>query len=587
MRVLGLVPARGGSKGFPGKNLALLAGRPLVAWAHRALAGLRARHPELVLHLSTDSAEIAAAWPEADRPRRLRPAELARDDSSTMVVVEHELAAMAAEGRPCAAVLLLQPTSPLVATDDLERLWQAFAAGASAVIGVTPAAHPAQWSLLRGVDGLLTAALPEAATARRQDQRPTVLPMGVYLASTEFLKEHHQFLVPGLTRGVVVPTSHAVDIDTARDLELARELTLSDHGERVFQLGRRQVGGGAPCLVIAEAGVNHNGDPALALELVRAAAEAGADAVKFQTFRAADLVTEQARKAAYQAANTGADGSQLEMLRQLELPEADLHRLKDEAERLGLVFLSSPFDDASADLLAGLGVEGFKLGSGEITNLPFLARLAGLGRPLIISTGMATLDEVEDAAATVRAHGDPPVAWLHCVSSYPAPVAESNLRAMDSLRLALGGPVGMSDHSDGWTVALAAVARGAQVIEKHLTLDRSMPGPDHAASLEPDAFARMVIQIREVESALGDGVKAPADCERDTAAVARRSLVAARDLAAGTVLTARDLAAKRPAGGISPACIDQVAGRLLAKPLAADELLTWEHLAGPSGGAKP
>lgn len=334
----------------------------------------------------------------------------------------------------------------------------------------------------------------------------------------------------------------------------------------------------APVFVIAEAGVNHNGDPALALELVRAAAAAGADAVKFQTFRAADLVTATARKAAYQAANTGTDSGQREMLQKLELPDADLRRLKDEAERLGLVFLSSPFDDESADLLAGLGVEGFKVGSGELTNLPFLARLARFGRPLIVSTGMANLDEVEDAAATVRAHGDPPVAWLHCVSSYPAPVAVSDLRAMDSLRLAVGSPVGMSDHSDGWTVALAAVARGAQVIEKHLTLDRSMPGPDHAASLEPEAFARMVIQIREVEAALGDGVKAPTACELDTAAVARRSLVAARDLATGTVLAARDLAAKRPGTGIPPSALGLVVGRTLARPLAADELVTWEHL---------
>lgn len=577
MRVLGLVTARGGSKGFPGKNLATIAGRPLVAWSHRALAALRERHPELVLHLSTDSPAIAAAWPEADRPSRLRPPELARDDTGSMAVVDHELAQMAADGRPCDAVLLLQPTSPLATVDDLEAMWMRFAAGAASVIGVAEIAHPVQWAFYRHDDGILDPVLAFRET-RRQDFRSAFLPVGFYLARTDFLREHRAFSVAGLTSSVVVTAASAVDIDHPVDLDLAVALLRRTSGERPFTLGTRTVGDGAPCFVIAEAGVNHDGDATQALALVRAAAEAGADAVKFQTFRADALVAAGARTAAYQQASTG-DTDQAAMLRRLELPVDALRACRAEAERLGIVFLSTPFDEASADLLADLGVPGFKLGSGELTNLPLLAHIARLGRPLIVSTGMATLDEVEDAARTIRLHGDPTVAWLHCVSSYPTPAGEANLRAMDSLRLALGGPVGWSDHTIGVETALAAVARGAQVIEKHLTLDRTLAGPDHAVSLEPEDLARLIAQIRIVESALGDGIKRPAPCERDTAEVARRSLVAARDLPAGQVLTAADLAMKRPGTGMPPAARERLIGRRLAKPLCRDALITWDDLA--------
>ncbi len=270
------------------------------------------------------------------------------------------------------------------------------------------------------------------------------------------------------------------------------------------------------------------------------------------------------------------------MLRALELAEPALASLKAHAERRGLVFFSSPFDLESAELLRGLGVGALKLGSGELTNHPLLASLAALGLPLLISTGMATLDECEDAARVVRAHSDParptPLLWFHCVSAYPAPSAASNLRAMDSLRAALGAPVGMSDHSMGDAVALAAVARGAVAIEKHLTLSRAMEGPDHAASLEPDQFAEMIRRIRLVEAALGDGVKQPSSCELDTMHAARRSLVAARDLPAGHTIGSDDLVAKRPGNGISPSELNAMIGRVLTRPIGADELLTLAHL---------
>jgi N,N'-diacetyllegionaminate synthase len=346
---------------------------------------------------------------------------------------------------------------------------------------------------------------------------------------------------------------------------------------RTIPVGDHQIGG-ARCFVIAEAGVNHNGDLGLAGRLVDAAADAGADAVKFQTFRTAALVSAAAPKARYQVETTGGGESQQAMLARLELSAAAHAALKAHAARRSLVFFSTPFDEASADLLEGLGVALFKVPSGEVTNLPLLRHVAAKGRPVLLSTGMCTLDEVAVAVATVRAAGDPPLAILHCVSAYPAPAEDTNLKAMDTLRERFGCPVGLSDHSLGIEIALAAVARGAALLEKHLTLDRTLPGPDHRASLEPADFAALVRGVRAVESALGDGVKRPMPSELDTRAVARRSLVAARALPAGHRIRPGDIAIKRPGTGISPAELDRVVGRTLTRDVAADDLLDWTTL---------
>jgi N-acetylneuraminate synthase/N,N'-diacetyllegionaminate synthase len=341
-----------------------------------------------------------------------------------------------------------------------------------------------------------------------------------------------------------------------------------------FAIAGRPLGPGHPCYLIAEAGVNHNGDLDLALRLVDLAAEAGADAVKFQTFRAAELATAEAPKAAYQAERTGAGESQRAMLERLEL-SPDAHRaLIARATERGIRFLSTPFERESADLLERLDLPAFKLPSGELTNLPFLAHVARKGRPLILSTGMATLGEVEAALLAIRAAGDPPVAVLHCVSAYPAPAAQANLRAMETLAKAFGGIVGYSDHTEGLEVPLAAVAMGASIVEKHFTLDRSLPGPDHAASLEPEQLKALVRGIRIVESAFGDGRKAPTELERETARVARKSLAAALDLPAGTVLEAHHLSAKRPGTGLSPALESLLLGRTLRHAIPRDALLS-------------
>jgi N-acetylneuraminate synthase/N,N'-diacetyllegionaminate synthase len=341
----------------------------------------------------------------------------------------------------------------------------------------------------------------------------------------------------------------------------------------VIDLAGRAVGEGAPCLVVAEAGVNHNGDVELAERLVDAAAAACADAVKFQSFRAEAVASAGAPKAAYQRAATGEEESQQEMLRALELSAETHRRLQRRAQEHGLLFLSTPFDAASADLLEELGVPAFKVASPDLTNLPFLEYLAAKGRPLIVSTGMAELSEVEAALAALARVGATDVVLLQCVSSYPAPAAEQNLRTIPALAARFGVPVGFSDHTTGGAAALAAVALGACLLEKHFTLDRTLPGPDHAASLEPAELAGLVRDVREVEAALGDGVKRPTPAERENRELVRRSLAAAVDLPAGTLLERSMLTALRPGTGIAPSRIDEVVGRRLRRSVAGGELL--------------
>ena len=347
---------------------------------------------------------------------------------------------------------------------------------------------------------------------------------------------------------------------------------------RDFVLAGRAIEPGRPVFVIAEAGVNHNGDAAMARALIDAAADSGADAVKFQTFRTSALTSRTAPKAAYQIEATGAGESQSEMLMRLELSTETLRALQAHAAARGIVFFSTPFDEASADTLAALGVPMFKIPSGEITNLPLLRHIAAKGKPIILSTGMSTLDEVEQALAAIGDLADVSVAILHCVSAYPAPVGEVNLRAMDALRDRFGRPVGLSDHTLGLEIALAAVARGAAIVEKHLTLDKNLPGPDHRASLEPAEMAALVRGIRNVEAALGDGVKRPMPSELDTRRVARKSLVAARALRAGEELVKDAVAVKRPGTGISPAELERALGRRVRRDLAADDVIDWTAL---------
>ena len=328
-------------------------------------------------------------------------------------------------------------------------------------------------------------------------------------------------------------------------------------------------------LIIAEAGVNHNGDLELARRLIDAAAKAGVDLVKFQTFNANRQVTRTANKADYQSHTTDSKESQHEMLRRLELT-ADMHNeLIAHCAARNIGFFSTGFDVESVDLLVSLGQDRFKIPSGEITNLPYLRHIGQLGKDVILSTGMATIGEIEAAIDVLEQAGTPRanITVLHCTTEYPTPMAEVNLRAMQSIHTTFGVAVGYSDHTPGIEVAIAAVAMGASVIEKHFTLDRSLPGPDHKASLEPAELKAMVVAIRNIEVALGDGIKRLTPSEARNKPVVRKSLVANQAIKVGEVFSAQNITTKRPGTGISPMYWDEVMGQVAQKNYKEDDLI--------------
>ena len=342
------------------------------------------------------------------------------------------------------------------------------------------------------------------------------------------------------------------------------------------EISGRRVGPGEPCFIIGEAGVNHNGSVELARKLVEVAAESGTDAVKFQSFKSDKLVTATAPKAAYQAEQSNQDESQFEMLRKLELSVDAQRELQELCRQRQILFLSTPFEEESADFLDQLGIGAFKIPSGEVTNLPFLAHVGRKKKPIILSTGMSTLAEVAAAVHTIRETGNAQIVLLQCTSNYPADPADANLRAMNVMAQEFNVPVGYSDHTTGHEVALAAVALGACAIEKHFTLDHTLPGPDHKISLEPKELREFVRAVRTVESALGTGEKKPAGSEADIAAVARKSLVSACDIPANSIITLEMIAARRPGTGLSPALHDQLVGRKTRVSIPADTVLTLD-----------
>jgi len=328
--------------------------------------------------------------------------------------------------------------------------------------------------------------------------------------------------------------------------------------------------------IIAEAGVNHNGSLEMAVQLIDAAVAAGADAVKFQTFKAEKVIAVNAPKASYQKDTTGSDESQFEMVKKLELDETAHIQLYQHCQHKGIQFLSTPFDLESIDLLNRLGLEIFKIPSGEITNLPYLRKLGALKKRLILSTGMADLGEIEDALEVLTKSGTPldNITVLHCNTEYPTPFEDVNLKAMLTIRNAFPGlSVGYSDHTNGIEVPIAAVAMGATVIEKHFTLDRNLPGPDHRASLEPHELSAMISGIRNIEKALGTGIKKPSPSELKNKPIARKSIIAAFPIKKGETFTDMNITVKRPGTGITPMRWDEIIGRKAGRDYKTDEII--------------
>ena len=346
---------------------------------------------------------------------------------------------------------------------------------------------------------------------------------------------------------------------------------------KIVKIRNRVIGEGHPLFIIAEAGVNHNGDVGLAKKLIDGAKEAGADAVKFQTFKAENVVTENAGMAKYQKRNTGKSQTQLGMIKKLELKYKDFIKLKKYCDKKKIIFLSTPHTEDAVDFLEPL-VPAYKIGSGDLTNLPFLKKIAKKKKPIILSTGMATLAEVREAVKTIKKAGNNKIILLHCTTNYPCPLEEVNLRAMQTLKQEFNLPVGYSDHTLGITISIMAVAMGANAIEKHFTLNRNLPGPDHKASLEPDELRNMVIAIRNVEKALGNGIKKLTKSEEEIKKVARKSIVAKVDIPAGTKITKEMLIIKRPGTGIEPRYLNKLIGKIAKKEIKKDTLIKFKDL---------
>lgn len=345
-----------------------------------------------------------------------------------------------------------------------------------------------------------------------------------------------------------------------------------------IRIGDRVIGPGHPCFVIAEAGINHNGDIGLAKRIITAAAEAGADAVKFQNYRTEDFVADPSLTYEYLSEGRTVVESQIEMFKRCELGVSDLRDLKDSCDEAGVAFLSTPTGDQGVRDLVGIGAAAIKNGSDYLGNLPLLQTMAATGLPVIISTGMATLDEVEDAVNAFREARGRELAILHCVSAYPAPLPELNLRKMDVLSQAFGCPVGFSDHSEGVLAATVATAMGASIVEKHFTLDRTLPGPDHRFSADPEGLSELVRQIRATESCLGDGTFLPAESEREGRKEYRLSCQAAKALNAGHVLAEHDIVFRRPGTAFEPKKRGELVGRRLTRDVAPGHIFTEADL---------
>ena len=324
--------------------------------------------------------------------------------------------------------------------------------------------------------------------------------------------------------------------------------------------------------------MNHNGDVNLAKKLIDEAADAGVDAVKFQTFHAEDVVTCSALKADYQKNATSLNESQFEMIKKLELSDDSFQELSDYTKERNILFLSTPFDERSVDLLDQIGVPAFKIPSGEITNFPLLKKIAGKKKPVILSTGMATLGEIEAAFHHLKKWGSENIILLHCTTSYPASMKSANLCAMETLRCAFQVPVGYSDHTEGITIPIAAAAMGACTLEKHFTQDKTLPGPDHKASLDPSELRAMVKAIRDVETARGTGIKGPNDEEEIIKKVARRSIVAQCEIRVGDMLKESDLTTKRPGTGIDPKYIELIVQKKAKTQIQKDQVINWDMI---------
>lgn len=575
-----VILARAGSKGLPGKNAADLCGRPMAAYTlDHALAAERIDR----VVVSTDDPAVARIAAERSVEVIDRPADLADDAATVDGAVRHAVSQVEARhGETVDAVVVLYANVPLRPLDLIDRAVAMLAdTGCDSVQSVSPTGktHP-YWMRTVDADGRLGKWQPNNI-CRRQDLPPVFMLNGGIIAVTRAslftVREDnpHAFLGDD-ARAIVTPADAVVDIDTADDLRVARSLiaerTAGEADAPAVVIGDRRIGPDRPAYIIAEIGVNHDGCVERAVGLVRSAHAAGADAVKVQVFDARTLLSAEAELAAYQEGS--ADDVQ-EMLDRVELSPDDLQSVRAVARETGIDFIATCFSIELAPLLRELDVDAVKLASPDAVNAPLIDAVAALGRPLIASTGTCDLHEIAGLVRRCAAH---PLALLHCVSAYPTPPEQANLRRIGAIAAMFARPTGYSDHTQDPITGALAVAHGACVIEKHLTWNRDAVGPDHAASFDPTQFATYVRRIRAAEAMSAGDPGSVQDAEREVRRVSRQSVCVVRDLPAGHVLARDDLTVKRPGTGIPAARFDGCVGRRLSCAVAANHLLRDEHL---------
>ena len=612
MVVLGVILARAGSKGLPDKCVRALLGRPVIAYT---FDHARAADSLTDIVLTTDSEPAKRLARDARITVVDRPAELASDTATVDAAARHAVLEWehAHPDRPVNIIVLLYGNIPVRAEGVIDRAVRLLIeTGADSARTVAPVSkqHP-DW--IHRLDGDRMRQFRVNSIYRRQDLEPLHYHDGAVCAVTRDAlfgalrtPEDHQSFLGRDRRAVVQRCEDAVDIDEPIDFFLAEALLRArgvspspeernslprqppvsdnaarrhehDHGEvSTIAVGSRRIGSGEPVIVIAEVGVNHDGNPRKAMKLIDAAREAGADAVKFQWFRADDLVCARAPSAAYQR-QACRDVSQREMLRRLELGSLDFARLRKHCDDRGVLFLATPFGPAELDQLVELGAPAIKIASTDVNNEPLLRRAAATHLPVLLSTGASLEDEIAEAVAWFeRWNARGRLALLHCVSNYPASLESVNLLAIESLSRCFAVPTGFSDHTTSTLSGALAVMAGACVVEKHLTLDRGLPGPDHAMSLDPGQFREYVRRVRDAERARGEGRIGFIPAEREVRMIARRSVTAAVDIAAGDTLVDSVLTLKRPGTGIAPRDVSRLTGRTAAVDIPRDTLLTWD-----------
>lgn len=597
MNTLGIILARAGSKGLPDKCVRPLLGKPLIEHTFAHAAASRRLSDFL---LTTDS-DPAKALARSHGVRVVdRPAELATDTATVDSAARHAVEHWEREtGRRADVVVLLYGNIPVRRDDLIDRAVDHLVrSGADSVRSVAPVSkqHP-DW--IHRLDGDRMTQFRVNSIHRRQDLEPLFYHDGAVVAVTrEALfaaaqtPEDRQSFLGRDRRAIVQRCDDAVDVDEPVDLLVAEAILRARDKAREpsrqrfsnprdveaprVALGSRRVGRSEGLFVIAEAGVNHNGSPQTALQMVDAAVDAGADAVKFQMFRADDLVTAKGGLAAYQRRG-GSTGSQREMLRSVELRADAFRRVKTHCDQRGILFLATPFGEREVAELVDLGAAAIKIASTDLTNDPLTAAAARSGLPMIVSVGAATAAEIRRAVGgLLETIGRHRLILMHCVSCYPTPLASANLRAIGELQAEFGVPCGFSDHTLETITGAAAVASGACILEKHFTLDRAAPGPDHAMSLHPGQLREYIARAREVHSAMGRGGIGLSPIESDVRRVAGRSVVAASDISAGTILTDELLCLKRPGGGLEAAALAELVGRRAVAAIPSDTPLTWD-----------